>query len=49
MWLVGNGEIYNHDEVGARLSARGHTFVTDSDNEVALHLLEEAGPPAWPS
>ncbi len=40
-WLVGNGEIYNHAAVRARLP--GHTFVTQSDNEVALHLLLERG------
>ena len=44
VWLVGNGEVYNHAEVGAHLQRAGHTFVTDSDNEVALHLLEEHGP-----
>jgi asparagine synthase (glutamine-hydrolysing) len=41
VWLVGNGEVYNHAEVRAGL--RGE-FVTDSDNEVALHLIEERGP-----
>ncbi|HEX6388773.1 MAG TPA: asparagine synthase (glutamine-hydrolyzing), partial [Solirubrobacteraceae bacterium] len=43
VWLVGNGEVYNHAEVRAALDPE-HTFVTDSDNEVALHLLEERGP-----
>ena len=43
-WMVGNGEIYNHDEVRDRLQALGHTFVSGSDNEVALHLIEEDGP-----
>ncbi len=42
VWLVGNGEIYNHDAVRAGLE--GHDFVTGSDNEVALHLLIERGP-----
>jgi asparagine synthase (glutamine-hydrolysing) len=41
-WLVGNGEVYNHDAVRAGLP--GHEFVTGSDNEVALHLLIERGP-----
>ncbi len=41
-WLVGNGEVYNHDAVRAGLP--GHDFVTSSDNEVALHLLIERGP-----
>ena len=43
VWLVGNGEVYNHAEVRAGLDPE-HTFVTDSDNEVALHLIEERGP-----
>jgi asparagine synthase (glutamine-hydrolysing) len=43
VWLVGNGEVYNHAEVRAGLHGE-HDFVTDSDNEVALHLLEERGP-----
>jgi asparagine synthase (glutamine-hydrolysing) len=43
VWLVGNGEIYNHADVRAGLSDE-HAFHTDSDNEVALHLLEEHGP-----
>ncbi len=43
VWLVGNGEVYNHAEVRAGLRGE-HEFVTDSDNEVALHLIEERGP-----
>lgn len=42
VWMVGNGEIYNHDEVREQL--RHREFVTESDNEVALHLLDEFGP-----
>jgi asparagine synthase (glutamine-hydrolysing) len=44
VWLVGNGEVYNHDEVRSTL-APGR-FATRSDNEVALHLLDERGPAA---
>ncbi len=43
VWLVGNGEVYNHAEVRAGLDPE-HAFVTESDNEVALHLIEEHGP-----
>jgi len=43
-YLVGNGEVYNHEEVRARLSDR--ELRTTSDNEVALHLLDEEGPAA---
>ena len=42
LWLVGNGEVYNHEEIRAGLSHR--EFATDSDNEVALHLIDEYGP-----
>jgi asparagine synthase (glutamine-hydrolysing) len=42
--LVGNGEVYNHEEVRETLSAS--RFSTDSDNEVALHLVAERGPAA---
>ena len=35
--LVGNGEVYNHAAVREDADAE---FVTESDNEVALHLIE---------
>ncbi|MHB1190927.1 MAG: asparagine synthase B [Armatimonadota bacterium] len=40
--IVFNGEIYNHRELRKRLF--GHTFKTDTDTEVILHLYEELGP-----
>ena len=42
--LVGNGEVYNHEEIRESLSHLD--FATDSDNEVALHLVDERGPEA---
>src|SRR3954451_6357991 len=42
LWLVGNGEVYNHEDVGERLPHA--SFQTASDNEVALHLVDEHGP-----
>src|SRR3954469_20821292 len=42
LWLVGNGEVYNHANVGDRLPRAN--FQTSSDNEVALHLVDEHGP-----
>jgi asparagine synthase (glutamine-hydrolysing) len=42
MWLVGNGEIYNHEDV--RQTFDGRIFSTRSDNEVALHLIAASGP-----
>ena len=44
LWLVGNGEIYNHEDIRTQL-ARAE-YATRSDNEVALHLLAERGPRA---
>ncbi len=44
LWLVGNGEVYNHEEVKADLPDA--SFSTRSDNEVALQLLGAEGPAA---
>ena len=43
-YLVGNGEVYNHEHVRARLE--GRDILTTSDNEVALHLIDAFGPDA---
>ena len=43
VWIVGNGEIYNHRELRRDLSSRGHAFRTGSDIEAILHLYEERG------
>src|SRR3954469_17586745 len=42
LWLVGNGEVYNHEAGGGRLEQA--SFQTSSDNEVALHLVDRCGP-----
>ncbi|MGI8846494.1 MAG: asparagine synthase B [Thermoleophilaceae bacterium] len=45
VWLVGNGEVYNHEHVRDGLD-RDTPYATKSDNEVALHLVREKGPHA---
>ena len=44
LWLVFNGEIYNHAAHRPGLEARGHRFRSRCDAEVILHLYEELGP-----
>lgn len=43
VWLVYNGEIFNHADLRPGLTQRGHHFETQSDTEVILHLYEEHG------
>jgi asparagine synthase (glutamine-hydrolysing) len=43
IWIVFNGEIYNHAALRPGLEARGHRYRTRSDTETILHLYEEEG------
>ncbi len=43
LWLVFNGEIYNHKALREELEGRGHRFRSHSDAEVVLHGYETWG------
>src|SRR5579864_5869775 len=43
LWIVFNGEIYNHADLRPQLEARGHVYRTHSDTETIVHLYEEYG------
>lgn len=43
VWVVFNGEIFNHLELRERLLARGHRFRTRCDTEVLVHAYEDFG------
>lgn len=43
LWLVFNGEIYNHLTLRNDLIAKGHTFTSHTDSEVLIHLYAEYG------
>src|SRR5262249_42981529 len=43
LWIVYNGEIYNHEELRADMLARGHRYRSKSDTETIIHLYEEYG------
>jgi asparagine synthase (glutamine-hydrolysing) len=44
VWIVFNGEIYNHAALREKLQSLGHQYRTQSDTETIVHLYEEYGP-----
>jgi asparagine synthase (glutamine-hydrolysing) len=43
IWIVFNGEIYNHRTLREQLITHGHQYRTQSDTETIVHLYEEYG------
>ena len=43
VWIVFNGEIYNHARLRPRLEALGHVYRSRTDTETLIHLYEEEG------
>lgn len=43
IWLVFNGEIYNHEDLRPELEKRGHVYRSKTDSETIIHLYEERG------
>jgi asparagine synthase (glutamine-hydrolysing) len=43
IWIVFNGEIYNHASVRATLESHGHRYKTRSDTETIVHAYEQWG------
>jgi asparagine synthase (glutamine-hydrolysing) len=43
IWVVFNGEIYNHADVRRELQSHGHRYRTRSDTETIVHAYEQWG------
>ena len=43
VWVIFNGEIYNHGDVRKELEAHGHRYRTRSDTETIVHAYEQWG------
>ena len=43
VWVVFNGEIYNHADIRKDLEAHGHQYRTRSDTETIVHAYEQWG------
>ena len=43
IWIVYNGEVYNHQDSRKEMEALGHQYRTHSDTESIVHLYEQYG------
>ncbi len=43
LWVILNGEIYNHPDLRRDLTSRGHELKTKTDTECILHYYEDEG------
>jgi len=43
IWVIFNGEIYNHADIRKDLEAHGHVYRTRSDTETLVHAYEQWG------
>lgn len=43
VWIVFNGEIYNHNDIRRELEGLGYRYRSASDTETIIHLYEEYG------
>src|SRR5206468_4243615 len=43
VWIVFNGEIYNHTDIRRDLESRGHRYRSRSDTETIVHAYEQWG------
>ncbi len=46
VWIVFNGEIFNHADLRPALEQAGHRYASRSDTETIVHAYEEYGPSA---
>ena len=44
LWIVYNGELFNHADLRPSLEAAGHQYQTHCDTETILHAYEQYGP-----
>src|SRR5258708_28368066 len=43
VWVIFNGEIYNHADVRRELESHGHRYRSKSDTETIVHAYEQCG------